>query len=435
LTEILGRFPDSAELDYKADERLTSETTMPTPDAPTAAAPSGRMTSIDALRGFDMLWIVGGGAIAEALERMRPTRVTMTLAEQFRHVRWEGLRFYDLIFPLFLFLVGVSLVYSLDKTIAAEGLRSAIVRILKRSVLLFVLGVFYSGGLRDPWPQVALAGVLQRIAVCYLLASLAYCAVRRPIGLAAIAAVLLVGYWLLLVNVPFPDLKLDKQTVQPIARDIENDSPAAIAATVEPRIRGTLEEGRNLTNYVDFRWLPGWKTQTYYINEGLLSTLPCLALPLLGAVAGLLLKNPRVTPGRKTALLIAMGLAAIAIGLGWSTTFPIIKRIWTSSFVLVAAGFSFLMLSLFYYVIDVRGRQSWCRPFVWLGANAITIYLTARIVNFTQVAERLVGGDIEHFLDEYVTPGFGGLVVAVVGLLLATALAQFLYVRRIFIRV
>jgi predicted acyltransferase len=403
--------------------------------AASAAPPTGRMTSVDALRGFDMLWIVGGGAIADALDRMRHTSVTMTLAEQFHHVRWEGVRFYDLIFPLFLFLVGVSVVFSLDKTIAAEGVGSAIVRIVKRSLILFLLGVFYSGGLSRRWPDVALAGVLQRIAACYLLTGLTYSAVRRPSGLVVVSAVLLVGYWLLLAFVPFPDLKLDKETIRPIAERIKSDSPAAIAATVETRIRGTFEEGRNLTNYVDFRWLPGRKTETYYINEGLLSTLSCLALPLLGAVAGMLLRNPQVGPGRKSLYLVLMGLTALAIGLAWSPAFPLIKRIWTSSFVLVATGYSFLILALFYYVIDVRGRQTWCRPFVWLGANAITMYLTAEIVKFSKVAERLVGGDVEQWLDEIVTPGFGGLVVALVGLLLVIALAQFLYSRKIFIRV
>lgn len=399
------------------------------------ASPATRLTSVDALRGFDMLWIVGGASIAQASEKMESNIVTTTLATQFRHVDWEGFRFYDLIFPLFLFLVGVSLVFSLDKELATRGVRSAVVRIVRRSLLLFLLGVFYSGGLTDPWPEVALAGVLQRIAACYLLAGLTYVVVRRAMGLAIVAAVLLVGYWLLLLLIPFPDLKLDKKMIEPIAERIGTNSPAAIAATVDERIHGTLEEGRNLTNYVDFRLLPGKKSQTYYINEGLLSTFPSVALPLFGALAGLLLKDGGKSPTRKVAYLVVAGLAAAAVGWAWSIEFPFIKRIWTSSFVLWTAGLSSLLLALFYFVIDVCGRSGWCRPFVWLGANAITVYLANRIVDVRSIAKRLAGGDVEQFLNEHVAQGFGGLTVAVVGLLLIVWLARFLYVRGIFLRV
>jgi predicted acyltransferase len=306
---------------------------------------------------------------------------------------------------------------------------------VRRSLLLFALGVFYSGGLSETWPNVALAGVLQRIAACYLFAALTYVVVRRPLGLAVVAGVLLVGYWFLLMYVPFPDLKLDKPTVEPIARRIGSDSPTAIAATVDGRVRGTLEEGRNLTNYLDFRFLPGAKSQTYYINEGLLSTLPSVALPLFGALAGLLLRSGRASPGRKIAYLLLAGLVAAAAGWGWGLYFPWIKRIWTSSFCLWTAGLSAWLLALFYWLIDVAQWRRWCRPFVWLGANAITIYLTARIIKPVEVADRLVGGDVERLLNEHVTQGFGGLVVAVVGLLLVLLLARFLYVRGIFLRV
>lgn len=401
----------------------------------TALLPTGRITSVDALRGFDMLWIVGGSSIAQALEKMRPTPLTTTLSTQLRHVTWEGFRFYDLIFPLFLFLVGVSLVFSLDKAIAAGGVRVALGRVVRRSLLLFALGVFYSGGLSEPWPNVVLAGVLQRIAACYLLASLIYCAVSSAAGLAAVAVGLLVGYWLLLLYVPFPDLMLDKQHVEAIAAEIGSHDPAAIAAAVGEHTRGTFEEGRNLTNYLDFRFLPGKKAQTYYINEGLLSTLPSTVLPLFGALAGLLLKATGMSPQRKVAYLVVAGATAVAVGLVWSPAFPIIKRIWTSSFVLAAAGLSAWLLAAFYYVIDVRGRQTWCRPFVWLGANAITIYLVARILDFRSVAARLCGGDVARLLDEHVAAGCGGLTVAVVGLLLVVGLARFLYVRGIFLRV
>jgi predicted acyltransferase len=380
-----------------------------------------------------------------AVDKLSVNPATRFLSTQLQHVTWSGFRFYDLIFPLFLFIVGVSMVFSLDRAIAERGRGRAILRVLRRSVLLYALGVFYSGGLSQPWPDVALAGVLQRIAACYFFAAMIYCFVPSAWGIAALCASLLLGYWALLAWVPFPDLKLEPETVERIAARIGSASsakitsaeitPAKVAAAVPGRVRGVYEEGRNLTNYVDFRYLPGRKTQTYYINEGLLSTLPAIALPLFGALAGLLLKNERVSPSRKVAWLLAAGAAGVTLAMLWAPHFPLIKRIWTSSFVLLTAGLSAMCLALFYYVIDVRRRRTWCQPFVWIGSNAITLYLTAQIVNFQAVAARLAGGDVKQFLDAHVAEGAGSVCVALVGLTLMILFARFLYQRRIFIRV
>jgi predicted acyltransferase len=391
--------------------------------------------SVDALRGFDMLWITGAGGIVAALEKMNENPVTTFLATQLKHVEWEGFRFYDLIFPLFLFIVGVSLVFSLDKALAEGGRAQVLWRVLRRSVLLFALGVFYTGGLTKPWPDINLGGVLHRIAACYFFAALIYTFIRGARGIVAMGAALLVGYWALVTFVPVPDLRLDKATVNRIAKQLGTDSPAAIAATVTERVRGSYEEARNLTNYFDFRYLPGRKAQTYYINEGLLSTLPAIALSLFGVLAALLLKSDPVAPGKKIAWLLRAGVAGIALGWLWSFQFPLIKRIWTSSFILVAGGCSALLLALFYWLIDVRQWRAWCQPFVWVGCNALTIYLLTPLVSFPTIAARLVGGDVSNFFDAVVTPGFGGLVVALVAVLLNLLLMRFLHRRKIFLRV
>jgi predicted acyltransferase len=398
-------------------------------------APASRLISVDALRGFDMFWIVGAGAVVHAIDKMNASPVTRFLSTQLQHVTWEGFHFYDLIFPLFLFIVGVSMVFSLDRAIAQGSRGRALRRVLRRSLLLYVLGVFYSGGLSQPWPDVALAGVLQRIAVCYLVAAFIYCYLPNAGGILGVSAVLLLGYWGLLARVPFPDLKLDRETVARIESEIGSTSPAEIAAAVPDRVHGVYEERHNLTNYVDFRYLPGRKTQTYYINEGLLSTLPAIALPLFGALAGLLLKNEHVPPRRKVIWLAVAGVAGVGVALLWSLEFPIIKRIWTSSFVLLTGGLSALCLALFYEIVEVRRYRKWCEPFVWIGSNAITLYLAAQIVGFQGIATRLVGGDVKRVLDARVTEGFGSLFIALVGLLLMVLFARFLYQRRIFLRV
>jgi predicted acyltransferase len=409
----------------------------PAPAAVEAAPSQGRLRCIDALRGFDMFWIIGAEALVRALRNMNSNSVTDLLVTQLQHVRWEGLRAYDLIFPLFLFLVGVSIVLSMDKSLAQLGKGWVLFRILRRSLFLYLLGVFYYGGIFHPWPDIQLGGVLQRIALCYFAAALLYVTVPAR-ALSWIGVVLLVGYWGLLAWVPFPDLHLDKATVEQIAARIGSDSPATIAAAVPERVHGVYDEGYNLTNYLDFRFLPGNKISIYYINEGLLSTLPSIAICLGGIWAGRLLLNRRVRPIGKVAWLFAAGTAAVLLGYLWGLQFPIIKRIWSSSFVILAIGYSAIFLGVFYLVIDVWKLQRWCEPFVWIGTNALALYLAVNIVNFHALAQCLVGGrdsDVQVFLNTHVAHGLGGLIAALTGLGFVMLLAWFLHRHRIFLRV
>ncbi len=415
------------------DAKARHATSIP-PAAPAVAA-SGRLMSLDALRGFDMFWIIGAAALGEAMAKMKPAPVTTFLATQFQHVQWEGFHFYDLIFPLFLFIVGASIVFSLSRHLGDGEKRPVIKRIVQRTAILYLLGVFYHGGLSELWPNIQFSGVLQRIAACYLCASLIFlfCRVRTMV---AISVGLLVGYWALLTFVPFPDLKLTPANIDRLAAQVGSTSPTAIAAAVPERVHGVYDEGRNLTNYLDFRFLPGRKPiGRYYINEGLISTLPAITITLAGVFAGLLLRNRSLDERRKGASLFAAGAVAVAVGLLWSVQFPLIKRIWSSSFCLTATGCSAMLLALFYLIVDVWQARRWCQPFVWIGMNAITIYLAMNLVPFAKIAERLVGGEVKAFLDAHVTAGFGALVVALVSLGLAVALTRFLYQRKIFLRI
>lgn len=382
-----------------------------------------------------MFWIVGAGAIVKALGEMDKNVVTTYLTTQLTHAKWEGFRFYDLIFPLFLFIVGISTVFSLDKAFVSGGRAAVLQRVFRRGLLLFALGVFYSGGLSRPWPEIKIGGVLPRIAACYFLAALIYSFLRKPRDLAIAATGLLVGYWVLLTFVPIPDLLLQKDVVEAVAESIGSDSPFAIAAATNGTISGLYTEGRNLTNFVDFLFLPGRKANHYYINEGLLSTLPATALSLFGILAGLLLKNEAVSPQKKIVWLLASGTVGILIGLLWSLQFPIIKRIWTSSFILVASGLSAWVLAVFYYTVDVRKWQPWCEPFVWVGCNALAVYIAARFIPFRKLATYFVGGDIEIFMNRYIAAGSGAVLIAAVSLLLVVLFARFFYRREIFIRV
>ncbi len=340
--------------------------------SPDAKSSGQRLVSVDALRGFDMFWIIGADALVQALNRMSQTPFTRSLATQLDHADWVGFRFYDLVFPLFLFIVGVSIVLSMDRLLATAGRKGALLRIARRSVLLFVLGIFYYGGMSRAWPDVQLSGVLPRIALCYFFAATLYVLLPRR-GIMAAAALCLAGYWALLTFVPFPDVQLKHEKVGKKETQAQAAAPAVLFASADKTVSGTFEEGHNLTHYVDARWLPGKKRNLYYTNEGMLSTIPAVASTLLGVMAGWLLTSGRWSAKQKVAWLLAAGAAGVALGFLWGLEFPVIKRLWTSSFVLVAGGYSAVLLGVFYQVVDVWQVRAWCLPFVWMGTNASTV--------------------------------------------------------------
>jgi predicted acyltransferase len=424
--------------------------------APAPPASSRRVISVDALRGFDMFWIIGASSLVFGLNQMTHSGPVASLARQLEHAEWEGFHALDLIFPLFVFIVGVSMVFSLSRIIGQVGREEALKRIFRRSVLLFLCGVFLSGGLSDRWPDIRLMGVLNRIALAYFFAGLLFCHFK-PRVLVAICAGLLIGYWALMTFVPIRDIQMTKENLAQLAEKAgdpqtaalfkADDNPSTIKDSPEmaaaqrmfygttTRISGEFEPGLNLSDHIDFQYLPGSKYDKFRDPEGILSTLPAIATCLLGVFAGLLLKSPNVPDRRKVLYLFAFGIAGVAVGWFWGMQFPVVKKIWTSSFVLVAGGYSAILLGAFYLVIDVWRFQGWCQPFVWIGMNSITIYVVDNIIGgFSTLADRLVGGDVKVFFDTSVTKGFGDLVVSLVGLLLIFWFVRFLYRHKIFIR-
>jgi predicted acyltransferase len=370
-------------------------------DAPPSAAPA-RLVSLDALRGFDMLWIVGGGAVARALRGFGDAPLTVWLATQFEHVEWEGLHIEDTIFPLFVFIAGVSLVFALTKAVEQRGRAYAARRMLVRALILFLLGVIYSGGFEKGLAGVRWLGVLQRIALSYLGAGLLFLWLK-PRGLIMACVTLLLGYWALLALVPVPGFGV-----------------------------GDYAEGHNLANYLDRLYLPGRRYNGDHDPEGLLSTLPAIATCLLGVFAGLRLRRE---PSACTARwLVLAGVLLLCAGWAWSPWMPVIKKIWTSSYVLVAGGWSAILLGVFHWVIDVRGWRRWATPFVWIGLNPITIYVAGQLIDATALARRFTGGDLQEWLNASVHVGAGELLNALVALSFSVLLAWFLDRRKIYLR-
>jgi predicted acyltransferase len=411
-----------------------SDDEAPKPPQPPANPATERLLSLDALRGFDMFWIIGADALFQALSQISDRGAVKLVAGQLDHADWVGFRFYDLIFPMFVFIVGVSLVFSLSKALWTRGKPAALWRILRRSALLYFLAFIFYGGFSHDWPNIRLVGVLDRIALCYLVAGLLFCFVKRH-GLILITIALLVGYWAMMMFIPFPDVRPTPGGTLEVCKETGFTNVAQLNFESTDRIKGVFVKGVNLANYVDQRYLPGMKWDGTWDPEGLLSTLPAIATCLLGVLAGLLLQNTEVADLRKVLILAAGGVVCVGLGYAWGLQFPVIKKIWTSSYVLVAGGFSALLLAGFYFIVDVLKFRAWCWPFVWIGMNPITVYMANDIIGFQGLAKRFVGGDVQRYLDAHVTPGFGPLLVALLGLTMAIVLCHFLYRKKIFLRV
>jgi len=284
------------------------------------------------------------------------------------HAEWNGWTPTDLIFPFFLFIVGVSMTLSFASRIA-RGIsrRSLIGHVLRRSALIFALGLFLNGFPDFDLSTIRIMGVLQRIALCYLVAGLLYLftyrwepADERPARVranlrvtATVAVVLLISYWAAMTFIPVPGYGA-----------------------------GHLGKDDNLGAYVDRTLMHGhlWSESVTWDPEGFLSTFPAIASLLIGILAGEWLRSDR-TAKRKALGLAAAGLALLIAGRLLHPFFPINKNLWTSSFVLFTGGFAMLALAACYWIVDVRAWRGWTSPFLVFGMNAILAYALAALVS------------------------------------------------------
>jgi predicted acyltransferase len=392
--------------------------------------------SLDVLRGFDMFWILGADAVVHALPRVWDIAPLRFLAAQMEHKIWDGFAFYDLIFPMFVFISGVSLVFALPRALEKQPRATVIRQVLVRAAILFALGLLYNGGLAQTWPEVRIAGVLQRIAIAYAATAILFCCCR-PRTCYLVGAGLLLGYWALLAAVPVRAVTL---TDEAMAAHFGGATPTSAQVrqlydATTSTVTGSYARGLNLPNHLDYLCLPGAMYRKYWDPEGILSTLPAIATCLLGLMAGQTLRRPDRQPGQKLRWLAAAGAICLTLGWTWHQVFPVVKDLWSSSFVLVAGGWSLWLLAFFHYSVDIRQwRGAWCQPFLWIGLNPITLYLASSLVNFGDIASRLAGGSVARTLDR-LHHGLGGLGLALTGLGLMLLLARFLHRRQIYLRV
>ncbi len=372
----------------------------------TPAPKSERLLSLDALRGFDLFWIVGGHGILLALFKLTEWGWLGAIDAQLKHVEWNGFQAYDLIFPLFLFMAGVSTPYSLTRRLT-EGARSEVIRkVIQRGLILVLLGIIYNNGLQ--WKgleNMRLGSVLGRIGLAGMFAQLIFVFnFESPKRLWCWLAGILLGYWAIMSFGHAPGF-----------------TP------------GDLTMEGNFASYVDRLLLPGKLHKGIHDPEGLLAILPAIGNALLGILAGLWLRRSaeEVSDDRKAAGLAIAGVVLLAAGGLWSLVFPLNKNLWTSSFVLWTCGWASLLLGLFYWTIDVRG---WARGlgafFAVIGMNSVLIYMSSKFLSFDFTAQALFGGVARAF-----PPAVASLIMVTGIFAVKWALFWFLKRQKVFLKV
>jgi predicted acyltransferase len=365
---------------------------------------SRRLYSLDALRGFDMFWIMGGESIFIALAALTGWPVFQWWAGQLKHVPWHGFVFYDMIFPLFLFIAGISFPFSLSRRIENNEARSLIYRhILFRGLILVLLGILYNNGVKFNFGELRYGSVLGRIGLAWMLAALIFMNTKLSTRIIWFSG-LLILYWLLLLLFP--------------AHDLGSTDPFS-------------QEG-NLASFIDRHIMPGKLYRGNHEPEGILSTMPAVSTALLGMFTGEFLlsdylKNKQL---QKVLYMVTASVALMIIGKLWDLVFPINKNLWSSSFVCWVGGLSLLLFAIFYLIIDVWNLRKWAFFFVVIGLNPITIYLAGRIINFRS-ASRFFFGGIADILPDKWGPLVDGIGITAIGWLFL----YILYKKKIFLRV
>jgi predicted acyltransferase len=366
---------------------------------------TGRMSSLDVFRGLTiagMILVNNPGtwdAIYSPLE----------------HSKWDGLTPTDLVFPFFLFIVGVSITLALARRADAGGSkRDLYVKIVRRTLIIFALGIVLTAFPYNDPAAFRIPGVLQRIAVCYFFSAIIFLNTRWR-AQAAIVVALLLLYWAAMKLVPVPGFGA-----------------------------GDLSMAGNLAAYVD-RGVFGRHTwKPLYDPEGLVSTIPAIATTLCGVLTGHLLRSRRA-PLEKVALMFVAGVGSMIVGWAWNFWFPVNKALWTSSYVVLTAGMALELLAACYWLVDIKGYRVWAKPFLAFGTNALVVYflseftvLVASLIKFTRADGSRVdvlGLIYEKLFASWASPINASLMFAIFTVLVWLGVMSLLYRKRIFIRV
>ena len=364
------------------------------------ATPVERLASLDAFRGFVMLWIIGGEGLVAGLAALGHNRVVEAFLYELNHTPWQGLRFYDCIWPSFMLMVGVSVPLSYAKRSLTQTYHQQLAHAAKRAIVLFLLGSLRESVMLGSPYLIELSSALQPIAVAYFVAVLV---VRKSWRFQTVlAAAILAGYGLLLAFIPAPGI------------------PA-----------GSYQFNHNLVHWVDIALLGQAHWDRWpYAKEGwgtVLSTIPPISTTLLGLLIGEFLMRP-TSKKAKAKFIGSLGLLCIALGYLISPLVPVVMKMWTTSYGLASAGFACLMLLFFYWLIDIQGYRKWAFPLTVIGMNAIFIYIFSSLIHLDPIIDAFTQSIAK------VVPN-SGLLLQQVGIVMIEWLILFwMYKRRIFIK-
>ncbi len=361
-----------------------------------------RLLSLDTLRGFDMFWIIGGEELIHALSKLYPNSFWNQFSKQLEHPFWNGFTFYDLIFPLFIFLAGVSTPFSIGKALNdGKSKREILIKVLKRGLILFLLGIVYNNGLEiKPIVDMRFMSVLGRIGIAYALANILFLYVKETLLIYWFAG-LTVVYWLILKFTSAPGFPM-----------------------------GDLSMEGNFASYFDRIVLPGKLSRGIHDTVGLFNNIPAISNALAGIITGIYLQKEKITPSKKALYMALAGIISLIIAQIWNLDFPINKNLWSSSFVMQTVGLSLLLFALFYYVIDVLKYQRWTFFFQVIGMNSILIYISGKFIKWEYTANSFF-----KWLGQLVGEPYSILVIAVVLVFIKWLFLKFLYDKKVFLRV
>lgn len=367
---------------------------------PTQAVPRERLLSLDALRGFDMFWITGGSYLVTVLAKYTGAGWLKPVVDQMEHVEWAGFHFYDLIFPLFMFISGVAIPFALISKLERKVPKKELAaKALKRALILVFLGLIYNGVFSNGFENPRVASVLAQIGLAYYGAAMIVIYTKsfksRLYWLGGILAVIAIIQ--LLIPVP------------------------GIGA-------GVLTPEGCINGYIDRMLLPGRLYGGSFDPEGLLCIASAVTVTLMGSVAGHFLREKTTSDSLKLKTLYGIGASAVVMALILSTFYPLIKACWTSSFNLLTGGIGFLLMATFYYIIDVKGWKKWSFFFRVIGMNSIFIYLLYDMVDVAHTSKYLFGWTV-------LWGDFGQLLNVFGTIMLVWSLMYYMYKKGIFLRV
>jgi len=363
---------------------------------------NNRLVSLDVLRGFDMFWIIGADEVVHGIAKMTKISFWENFSAQLHHPQWNGFTMYDLIFPLFIFLAGVSTPFSIGKALEEGTSKEKLLyRVFQRGFLLILLGIVYNNGLTlKPLEEIRFSSVLGRIGITYFFANIIYLYVKPRWFLSWFAGLLL-SYYFLLKFFSAPGFE-----------------------------SGDLSMEGNFASYIDRLLLPGKLSLKIHDTVGFFNNIPAIGNSLAGIMVGIFIKRNEFSGIKKTLYLAGLGLLSLLLAQLWDLDFPINKNLWSSSFVLQTVGLSLLLFSLFYYTIDVLGYQKWSVFFRVIGVNAILIYMSVKFIDWDFTSRKFF-----EWAYQWVGDTWSILIIPISILTIKWLFMRILYHYKIFLRI